>query len=318
MTYIIMLNWNNLPDTLECLDSIYRLERAEYKLVIIDNGSTDNSLTGIMNYLNENLIAFRVMPDKDAAAKTSEKCVVIKSGKNLGYGGGNNLGLKFALGQDDFRYAWIINNDLTFEKNTLEKLINKYENLSQKKKIGLMGCKLKSYYDKKRIQTIGSKYNYYFCTNTVKGAWEPDEGQYDRDDIDDVMECPAGASLFAGKEFLKSCGLIAEKFFLYYEEIDWIIRSRRLGWELGYCWEADIYHKEGATTGASSKNNKSFISDYYLVRARILFARSFFPKRMFFVYLGFGITILNRIARRQFNRIPMILGLMYKGAAGKL
>lgn len=321
MTYVIMLNWNNLPDSLECMNSILELEGAEYKTIIIDNGSTDDSLEGILGYLSKRQIEHGIISGSDAAsAKLSENCIVIKSGKNLGYGGGNNLGLKYALNQDDFRHAWIINNDLIFERNTLVKLIAKYEALSQKKKTGLMACKLKSYYDRSRIQTIGSKYNYYFCTNSIKGAWEPDAGQYDRDDIEDVIDCPAGASLFASKAFLKDCGLISEEYFLYYEEIDWIMRSRSKGWELGYCWEAEIYHKEGATTGASSvkESQKSSISDYYMARARILFARKFFPNRLVSVYLGFGITILKRIARLQFNRIPMIISLMYKGALGKL
>lgn len=321
MTYIIMLNWNNLPDSIECLQSIYRLEGEEFKTIIIDNGSTDDSLSGIIKFIDEKQLAYKLISGEDSGnVKSSESCVIIKSAENLGYGRGNNLGLRYALNQDDFEYAWIINNDLVFEKNALALLVNKYKSLALKKKVGLMGCKLKSYYDKNRIQTIGAKYNYFFCTDTVKGAWEFDSGQYDRDDIDDVIECPAGASLFAGKEFLLDCGLISEKYFIYFEEIDWALRSRRKGWELGYCWEADIYHKEGSSTGASfmSRRKKSRISDYHMVRSRILFAKSFFPKRLFFVYLGFIVTIYKRVIRFQFGRIPMILSLMYKGVFGRL
>jgi GT2 family glycosyltransferase len=112
---------------------------------------------------------------------------------------------------------------------------------------------------------------------------------------------------------VREVGLLAEEYFLYYEEPDWAERGRRMGnWELGYAWKARVYHKEGASTGGGTHRRKtvSQLSDFYFVRSRILFTRKFQPYCLPTVYAGLLIAIANRLWHGQPDRALMIVKTM--------
>jgi len=239
---------------------------------------------------------------------TKYPLVLIQTGENLGYAGGNNVGIRYALAKNDFGYIWILNNDTVVEKNALSELVWKFEEYRRKKKkVGITGSKL-LYYDRPEIiQGVGGIYNKWLAVNKHLGIFEKDRGQYDSEEVSKRMDYVIGASMLVSRDFIEEVGLMCEDYFLYFEEVDWAMRGKRKGYQLGYCWKSRIYHKEGRSIGTSSKGKeRSEISDFYLTKNKILFTKKFFPKCILSVCLGLGVVAFNRIRRRQFNRIKLI------------
>ena len=117
--------------------------------------------------------------------------------------------------------------------------------------------------------------------------------------------------MFVSKEFIQDVGLMCEDYFLYFEELDWVLRGKVKGYKLGYYWKSIVHHKEGGTIGSSSKGNeKSELADYWFVRNRLFFTKKFYHKFLWLVYVSFVGVIFNRIIRFQFDRISMILKII--------
>lgn len=283
MTYIIVLNYRNSKDTIECLDSLYHLRNKDYKIVVVDNASNDGS--------EEQILEWKENQKKDF--------VYLQSGANKGYAGGNNVGIRYALQQADMEYVWILNNDTVVDSNALGSLL-RY--MDENPKVGVCGSKLVYEWDRTRLQGYGCKLNRAFAVTRMVIREE------EISEIDYVC----GAAMFARREFIEQIGLLAEEYFLYYEEPDWAVRAEGK-FKLGCAKESIVYHKEGASIGArdSNKNGKSILADYYMVRNRILFTKKFFPYFLPTVYVGLIWTIINRVRRGQADRIVMIIKLMF-------
>jgi GT2 family glycosyltransferase len=120
-----------------------------------------------------------------------------------------------------------------------------------------------------------------------------------------------GASMLVTTDFLRKVGLLEERYFLYFEEQDWAVRARRHGFGMCYAPDSIVYHREGASTGGRSvvADQKSRLADYYSIRSRILFTRTFFRYALPTVYLGLMGAAVNRLRRRQPDRVWMILKL---------
>jgi len=279
MIYICVLNYNNAQDTIVCLESLKKLNNIKYKVILVDNGSPDDSVDILKKYKNDNV-----------------HCIFSK--KNLGYAAGNNLAIRYAMNQDNMEYCWIINNDTVVHEDSLYYL-KKY--MDANPGVGLCGSKLVYEWDRTRLQGYGGIYNPYLgitrmCTSTK--------------DIKKI-NFVCGAACLVSRAFLEEVGLMTEDYFLYYEEIDWACRAKGK-FSLGCVPESIVYHKEGATIGggAQNVNDKSELSDYYSIRNRILITKRYYTKFLPIVYLGLLITIINRIRRKQYSRIFMILKLM--------
>ena len=358
---IIILNYNGWKDTIECLESVLRNDYSNYQVIVIDNGSPNNSIEYIKTWAegrqevltpesNHPLYHLSHPPVKKPipyiyyTKKEAEKggnfeleekitkewqeqrksnnekliptspypLIFIQTGENLGFAGGNNVGIRYALAKGNFEYIWILNNDTVIENDTLTNLIKKIEEYKVKKqKIGILGSKLLYYDSPKIIQGIGGKYNKWFAVSKHIGVFEEDKGQYDNEKILDDIDYIIGASMFVSKAFIKDVGLMCEKYFLYFDDLDWAVRAKRKNWRLGYCWKSKIYHKEGGSIGSSSKGEKkSEIADYYGLRNRIFFTKKFFPKYLWCVYLGFVVVVWNRIKRKQISRIKLVFKVL--------
>ncbi len=329
--YIIILNYNGWADTVECLESILRLDYPNYQAIVVDNNSSDDSMNCIKLWANgnldiwtkqDNLLRYLSVPpiQKPIQYMCYEKekeytnedirnpLILIQTDHNGGFAFGNNVGIKCALTKNDFKYVWILNNDTVVEKDSLTRLVEKAEEYKkQSKRVGLIGSKQLFYNSPKIINAVGNVYNKWFGTGKLYGSFEKDKGQYDDESILDKIDYIYGASMLVTEDFLKDVGLMCEDYFLYYEEPDWAFRGKKKGYDLGYCWQSKVYHKEGASIGSSSKvEDKSELSDYYGLKNRVVFTRKFFPNYLWSVYLGFTIVILNRIKRKQFGRIKII------------
>lgn len=334
--YIILLNYNDWSDTIMCLESIFRLDYSCYQVIVVDNGSVDRSMDKIIDWAEGKLevdfnpddplkdlyypsiskpIEYSFYERKDIEDEKIKEdnvpLILIQTGENLGYAGGNNVGIKYALLRDAFDYLWILNSDTLVGKDSLKSLVFQAESYKkEKKKIGIIGSKLLYYHNPKVLQGIGGEYNKIFGLSKHIGGFEEDKGQYDREDI--KIDYCIGASILVSKEFIEDVGLMDEAYFLYFEDLDWAERGKRKGYEAAYCWESKVYHKEGGSIGSSSKGKeKSELADFYGLRNRILFTRKFYPQFLLTVYLGYVGVILNRIKRGQFNRVKLVFKAIF-------
>lgn len=281
MVYIIVLNFNNPNITIECLESIKCMLFKDYRVILVDNASTDNSVDIFNKYLQVN-----------------NDIIFLTANENRGYAAGNNIALQYALNKKNMQYCWILNNDTVVDKNALSKL---YEFMEAHKDVGICGSKLIYDWDRNKVQGYGGDFNPVFaiprCCTDIKMI----------DSIDYVI----GASVFVRREFLQDIGLMCEDYFLYCEEVDWAERAKGK-YKIACEPESIVYHKEGASTGGHNIKDRSFLSDYYQLRSRILFTKKFYKKYLPIVYLTMICAIFNRIKRRQYDRIWMIIKLMLK------
>lgn len=282
LIYISVLNYKNVRDTIPCLDSLLKLQNVNYRILLVDNASPDNSYELLTKYQQEH----------------ADKIKLFEAKENRGYAAGNNIALRYALQQKDMDYCWILNNDTLVEPNALEMLV-KYMDVHTD--VGLCGSKLVYEWDHSKIQGYGATYHPWLGSTTAC----TDLKYISR------IDCVLGASVFIRRSFLEDVGLMEEKYFLYYEEVDWALRARGK-YKISCQPKSIVYHKEGGTIGASDAhvNEKPLYADFYSLRNRIWITKKFFPWFLPTVYLGFIGVIINRIRRKQFSRIPMILRIM--------
>jgi hypothetical protein len=335
--YIIVLNYKNWQDTVECLESLFKLDYKNYQIIVVDNNSPNDSIERITKWANGNEtvisvvnpelqhlsfppvqkpVRFKLLSQTESLIQNSitDKLILIKADQNRGYSAGNNIALKYGLAQNDADFFWILNNDVVVEPNALSTLTEKaafYKESNQK--VGIIGGKVMYYHLPNRIQAASGS---FFRLKTARlttglGHFEEDKGQYDKEvAVDFVM----GACMFVSKEYIEEVGLLSEEYFLYLEEPDWVEKGKRKGaWETGYAWNAKIYHKEGGASGGGThrKNKISFLADFYVQRNKILFTRKFYPQYLPFVYLSLLAIIIKRIFEGQWKRIPKLFSILF-------
>lgn len=291
LIYIIILNYNGWKDTLSCIQSILDQDYHNFKIVIVDNHSTDNSFFELTSFITK--------VDYD-------KIIIVKSGMNGGFSYGNNVGIRIALDDFECKFIWILNNDTIIKQTTLVHLLNHMT--SSQKRIGILGSMLLYFNNPDTIQALGGVFNKWIGIGKHIGGYQNKElGKRRNLDLDYVV----GASMFVSINFIKDVGLLSEDYFLYYEDVDWSIAAKNKGWLLDTCIDSEVLHKEGASIGSSSKGiNKSLFSDIESMKSRLILTRKYYKYCLPTVYLGFLLVILNRISRKQFDRILPILKLL--------
>ena len=174
--------------------------------------------------------------------------------------------------------------------------------------IGMIGGKLMEYHTAELIQSVGCTYFKWIGMIREIGHGEKDTGQWDNRifPIDYVV----GASIFVSTDVLRIVGSMEEKYFLYFEEIDWALRLKKLGWQIGFCPEAKVYHKGGATIKGYGDTTR--MMDFYYARNRILLARKFFPYTLPTLMVAFGWFAIRRLMRGQFDRVIMLVRIMIR------
>ena len=234
---IITVNYNGLEDTCALIDSIPFNDRME--VIVVDNGSITNEAV---------LISQRY-----------PYVITIRSEQNLGFAGGNNLGIKAARG----KHLYLINNDTIFKGEAFQALIDR---LNTSDKIGMVCPKIRFAWDNYPIQFAGyTPLSPITMRNRAIGFGEKDIGQYDTPHPTPYAH---GAAMMVSRKALKCVGMMPECYFLYYEELDWSMMFRRAGYEIWYEPASTIYHKESRSTGQDSP-----LRTYYLTRNRLLFVK---------------------------------------------
>ena len=264
---IITINYNGLKDTCELIDSIPFNDDME--VIVVDNAST-----------------------QDEASIISERypqVKVIRSHQNLGFAGGNNVGIKAAKGQ----YILLINNDTYFKEYNIDALINRLESSD---KIGIVCPKLRFAWASHPIQFAGyTPLSPITIRNQAIGFGESDYGQYDTAHPTPFAH---GAAMLVKHEAMDKVGLMPECYFLYYEELDWSMMFTRAGYEIWYDPACTVYHKESQTTGQNSP-----LRTYYITRNRLLFVKRNYQgicKYLSYIYL-IGLVATRDILKYVFQ-----------------
>ena len=313
--YIILVNWNGWRDTVECLESLLLLDYPDFRILVCDNGSTDDSLERIRGWAGEHGLGFleyrRAAAESGGDPAADPMLTLIAAGENMGFAGGNNVGMRHALARGDFGCCWLLNNDTVVEPDALTHLVAR---MRRQPDVGICGSTIRLYHERDRTQALGGgrylpwiglPWHYGRFTRPGSASVRPERAE-------SRMNYVEGASMLVSRRFLETVGLLSEDYFLYFEEADWAVRGKGL-FSLGYAPESVVYHKVGGSIGTSSNPaRKSFVCDFYNIRNRILFARRHHPATLPTIYLVLLGELLLRVLLGKWDRAGMILGHMMR------
>lgn len=234
---IITVNYNQSLVTSLLLDTIAKLTYPNFEIIVVDNGSPlDNP-----EWLKEKYPSI----------------TLIKTGKNLGFAGGNNVGIKVASGD----YLLFINNDTEVPPNFIEPIITLMENNCT---IGMVSPKIKFHWDPTIVQYAGfTKMSSITVRSSAIGYLCKDSSEYD---LVNETHSIHGAAMMVKKEVIDKIGPMPEIYFLYYEEHDWAQMAKEAGYKLYFCGQSYLLHKESVSTGKASS-----LKTYYLNRGRLIY-----------------------------------------------
>ncbi|GGK56691.1 glycosyltransferase family 2 protein [Rufibacter glacialis] len=236
---VISVNYNQAAVTCEMVASLRNVTYPHLEVIVVDNASPTD--------------------DPSLIKELYPEVKLIRSTENLGFAGGNNVGIAHAQGQ----YVLFLNNDTEVDPGFLEPLVNQLE---QDEKVGIVSPKIIYHGTQGLIQFAGSKgINPWTGRSITIGQLETDQGQYDATTNSILAD---GAAMMVPMRVIKEVGLMPELFFLYYEELDWCEMIKRAGYTCQYVGQSTVYHKESVSVGKAS-----LLKTYYMNRNRLLFLR---------------------------------------------
>lgn len=327
--FVLVLNWNGWKDTLECLESVFRSDYPNFQVIVCDNDSSDGSLglvkewaagvtqrpIGALSSLShlsappvDKPISYQELTVGEVENGTASQrrdipLTLIQTGGNLGFAGGNNVGLRYALSQADCSYVWLLNNDTVVEKNALANLVSR---ISQEPRAGMCGSTLLYFHFPETVQALGGEtYNTLTGLSTGLGNGQSWGGLPSSRDIESTLSYICGASMLVSKPFLLSIGLMCEEYFLYFEELDWALRARGK-FTLVYAPDSIVYHKEGASIGSGKSAKRSVLAEFYSLRNRLVVTRKFFPWALPTVMAVAWLQVVKRLICGQWSRARLM------------
>jgi GT2 family glycosyltransferase len=242
----VVLNWNQEQDSTECLASLRAVEGVRLRVVLVDNGSSSDSV--------------------DRLERKFPEALVIRLPENRGFAAGNNVGIERAL-KEGATHILLLNNDTLVQPTFLIPLL---EGLNQPG-VGVVGPKIYYHPDVTRIWFAGGMIDWPTGRQWHLGANETDDGRWAAPlDVDYVTAC----CLLAPARLFEEIGGLDERYFIYFEETDWNLRARASGYRCRYVPDSRIYHKVSQAMKTGSPT-----SDYYYARNRLLFFRTHAPRR---------------------------------------
>lgn len=268
LIYIILVNYKSYKDTIECMESLRRINYDNFKVVIIENGSNDNSYELIKKHCRDE--------------------VVIKSEKNLGFAGGNNLGIEIAM-SDCAEYVMLLNNDTIVESDFL---IHLYETFNYDKNVGIVGCKI-NYYNNKNIINYGGGEIVWNKFTTV--FFDTDKVDTNDKGVKEITFV-SGCAMMISRSTIEKIGMLDHSYFMYYEDTDYCAKAMQAGFKLLYQPKSKIYHKISSSSGGDLS---PFVL-YWSTKNRQKFRKKFAK----------NVSILNRVYFDIFNFISRIIRII--------
>jgi len=289
---IIILNWNGWKDTVECLESLFQITYPYYEVIVVDNGSKDESIEKIreycegkikieskfLKYSSENKpikiieyerkeIEIKLGKKKETInLPSNKKLIIIKNGKNDGFAIGNNIGVKYVLKDLEVDYVLILNNDTVVDKRFLTSGVQLME---RKKDVGIVTGKIFYYYDPQRIWAAGGHINLFLGTGGGVGSNQLDKGQFKQ--IKEIDYAP-GTMMLIKRSVIEKVGYLPECYFASVEEMEFALKVSKEGYKILYNPNSIIFHKVGMSSSCSLKYR------YNARRTRLLFIERNFPK----------------------------------------
>jgi len=238
---IIVLNWNGLEDTIECMESLSKITYPNYDVIVVDNGSEGNDV-GVLRDRFGGYIQ------------------IIENDKNYGFAEGNNIGMRHAL-KGEAEYVLLLNNDTIVAPDFLAELIRVAESAAR---IGILGPKVYFYHEPNRIWFAGGRIS-LFATSSVQGYRQVDKGQFDKVDRVDFV---TGSCMLIKRTVLETIGLLDPLYFFAFEDVDLCLRSIRAGLINVFVPNSKIWHKV-YRSGARD----TYGTYYHTWKSTIIFAR---------------------------------------------
>ncbi len=294
---IIILSWNGWQDTVECLESLQKIDYPCYEIIVVNNGSTDDSMEMIRKWaegsmpIDTKFVSFnhtskpvrciqyeRELAEEGGDRREKEfdklppnrKLTIICTRENLGFAGGNNVGIRYALRKGDFNYFLILNNDTVVAPDFLTRMVQTGET---GEKLGIIGGRIYYYDNPQRIWYGGGRMDLRKALSYHE-YYKKTEAELEREINLKRLEKVAEATFITGclmlirKELLEDVGLLREDYFLSVEDTDFCYRALKKHWQMRINLEAKIWHRVAPSKGGEA----SSVNTYYKTRNRLFFA----------------------------------------------
>lgn len=261
---IVLLNWNGWRDTACCLSTLQQLHYDNFRVIVVDNGSTDDSVLHLREQFSW--------------------ITLLETGKNLGFAGGCNVGIRYALA-DAAGFVWLLNTDTKVDSKTLDALI---VTARRDERIAAVGSAMYSMAEPDRLQAWGGG-----CVDFLLGRSK----HFLKPVPDDAIDYITGASLLLRSAALESVGLLDDAFFFFWEDADLGFRLRKANWKLAVAGGAKVWHRQSA-----SLRGKDALLDTYFNQGANLFFRKHAPVPHIPLYVGVTLRVIKRLISRDWER----------------
>ncbi|WP_295543959.1 glycosyltransferase [uncultured Thiohalocapsa sp.] len=338
--YVVVVNWNGWAQTLACLESLYRLRTPGARVIVCDNGSTDDSARRIVDWASGRL---DVLPERgplrrlshpptpkplphrvvsaspDAAGQdgahrdqawdratdaTAEPLTLIVAEANRGFGAGCNLGIRYALARGDCDALWLLNNDTLVDPDALDALLLRLAEPG----LAMCGSTLLHQDAPHRIQCqAGARFYRLASLSRFIGKDRARHRALPAARVERQLDHLYGASMLVTRAFIEQAGLLPEDYFLYYEEMDWTLRGG-VQWRLGYAQHSLVYHRKGASAGTGTRRRgRDARARYRLAHSRLRFTRIHRPRLLPVIQCLLLLEALACTLRRRWPQVRALL-----------
>lgn len=323
--WVVLVNWNGWRDSIECLESVLRSTYSDLGVIVCDNDSSDGSLEAIAVWAAGTQAYDQpvgplgclsspplpkpvrcVVLDDPAVFKPGmldAPLLLVRTGRNLGFAGGNNVGIRIALSDPACRFVWLLNNDTVVDPICLERMVDVAD---ADPAIGITGSLISFYARPDVVQALGggrffsrrvTGYLHGHCLPSV--AITPEIQSYAKANLEWV----SGVSMLVSRRFIECVGEMEECYFLYFEEIDWALRAGQK-FKNGLADDALVYHKAGSSTGEQADNT---FATYFQCRARFKLYRKMLHGLLPLCYLRTVKDCLGAVIRQKPGQALAIL-----------
>ena len=285
LVYIIVLNYNGYRDTIECIESLKYISYNNYRIIIVDNYSTDGSE--------------KVLKEKFC------DCIFLQTGRNLGYAGGNNIAIEYAL-VNNAEYICILNNDVIVTVDFLSELVEYSE---QNQDVAMVGPMICEYADDRIIQSTGAMVDLYRGKIPLINCGKTEEYITEK-----IVKCDfvGGACILVRKSVVDQIGLIPENYFLFFEEAEWCLKAKKIGYAIICNCNAKVKHK-----GSVSIKKVPGLNEYFINRNKIVFEKrnaKFIQLCLFYLYVIMQTTYRIILKKENFKIVKYYID----GALGRV
>lgn len=284
---VVVVNWNNATDTIECLTSLQKMDYPDFFTVVVDNASTDGSETVILNKFSG--------------------VHLIRMERNRGYASACNKAIEYCLA-NQAEQVLLLNNDVIVHPNILREMIRVME---MQNSIGVVGPLVLYYNDRSRVFSAGGRFDRFTARNRAIGQGSQEVSRYQ---LPREVDYVSGCALLVRSDLFEKTGLMDTRYFMYYEEVDFCLRARKAGYKIVSAPEAKLWHR----VSASSAPHSGF-KEYYVSRNRFVLQKKFLKNnREYLAFLTWFFTLgtpIHIVELFWSSRSPNLLSAFVRGVA---